>query len=53
MSNYEEWQLNCFGNILPPVEIMPSGETENGEEEIRRFQEWTELQNELYFETFN
>lgn len=43
MSNYEEWQLSCFGNILPNPNIEIE---EPGEEEARRFQEWNELQHE-------
>lgn len=44
MTNYEEWQLNCFGNILPDPNIEIE---EPGQAEAERFQEWNELQREL------
>lgn len=50
MSNYELFQLDRYGDVLPPVEVMPSGECENGEEERQRFQEWSQLQNDLQME---
>lgn len=50
MSNYELWQLDAYGNVLPPVEVTPSGECENGEEEKQRFQEWCQLQADIELE---
>lgn len=50
MSNYELFQLDRYGDVLPPVEVTPSGECENGEEERQRFQEWSQLQNDLQME---
>lgn len=50
MSNYELWQIDKYGDILPPVEVTPKGECENREEELQRFQEWMELQNDLQME---
>lgn len=58
MSNYEQWQVDNYGNVLPPVEVMPSGECENKEEELQRFKEWQQLQEDIelekaeYYETY-
>lgn len=46
-SNYQQYQENRFENPLPPVEVEPDGTCENGVEELERFQEWVELQNEI------
>lgn len=46
MTNYQQYQLEHYGNILPEPELMPSGQTEAAEEEIRRSAEWVQLQSE-------
>lgn len=43
MTNYEEWQLNCYGNILPDPNIEIE---EPGEDEARRFESWTNNEHE-------
>lgn len=50
MSNYELWQLDAYGNVLSPVEVMPAGECENKEEELQRFSEWSQLQADIELE---
>lgn len=46
LSNYEFFQLERFGNILPEPVINPDGELEAGKEEADRFAEWTHNQEE-------
>lgn len=42
LNNYQERQLNKYGNILPEPIILPDGtcELENGQEDADRFSEW-------------
>lgn len=47
MTNYEAFQLDRYGDILPEPVVLPSGEIEGTNEEINRSVEWTELQAEL------
>lgn len=47
MSNYDLWQMERFGDILPEPIVLPSGEIEGSNEEINRSAEWVELQAEL------
>lgn len=48
---YSRFQLEKYGNILPPVDTLPKGEEiEAGENEKQRFAEWTNynVQQELF-----
>lgn len=47
MSNYEAWQEENYGNVLPEPIVLPSGEVEGKNEEIDRMGEWMQLQAEL------
>lgn len=48
MTNYEQFQIERYGNILPEPVIMPDGELlENGKDEMERFAEWNALHEEL------
>jgi hypothetical protein len=44
LTNYDAWQLEKHGNILPSPVVLPSGEIENGHEGIQRHAEWVEQQ---------
>ena len=46
LTNYEQWQLDRFGDILPEPIVLPSGDVEGKNEELNRFSEWVELQAE-------
>lgn len=46
LTNYEQFQLERYGNILPPVTIYPKGVTDNNEQEIERESRWVEQQAE-------
>lgn len=44
LSNYQQWQQNKYGNILPEPEFLPNGEVfENDLEEINRMTEWAAM----------
>lgn len=47
LTNYQNWQLEAKGNILPEPVIYPSGQMEGGEDDARRFAEWIELQSQI------
>ncbi len=50
-TNYEQWQLEKYGNVVAPVECTPDGELfESGIEEINRLAEWTNEQAERQLE---
>jgi hypothetical protein len=46
-TNYDQWQLEKYGNVLSQVEVTPDGSCENGEDELRRQQEWVSMHEEL------
>lgn len=46
LTNYQQWQADCFGDILPEPTVLPSGDVEGKNEELNRFSEWVELQAE-------
>lgn len=50
MTNYEQWQLEKYGDILPEPGIQPDGHTEASQQELERMAEWVNLQhaNQLY-----
>mgnify|MGYP003523862183 FL=1 len=50
LTNYEQWQLTRYGNILRTLHTLPDGSCENNEDEIRRQAEWVERQadNEIH-----
>lgn len=51
LTNYEHFQLEKYGNILPTPESTPEGDLyESGIEELNRLAEWTNAQaeQELY-----
>ena len=47
LTNYEQFQLERYGDILPSIEVMPDGACENGIDDLRRFETWYELQSQL------
>jgi hypothetical protein len=47
LTNYQQWQLENKGDILPTPIVLPSGEVEGKNEEISRFDEWMHMQAEL------
>lgn len=53
MTNYEQFQLERFDNILPEPIVLPSGEVEGTNEEIRRSDEWVQLQAELQLHDYD
>jgi hypothetical protein len=47
LTNYEQWQLDRYGDILPSPGVRFSEEEfENRQEEIEREAEWVEMQAE-------
>lgn len=46
LTNYQEWQLARYKNILPEPVVLPSGQIEGTNEEIDRSAEWVEMQAE-------
>lgn len=49
--NYEAWQLEKYGNILPPTNITPAKEHEEvKEEDYEREAEWCNEQAERQME---
>ena len=47
LDNYQQFQLNKYGNILPTPEATPDGDLfESGIEELNRLAEWTNAQAE-------
>lgn len=47
LTNYEEFQLVKYGNILPDLNVMQDGSCHNSDEELNRSAEWTSRQHEL------
>jgi len=49
LSNYEQWQQDRFGSILPDANKLPRNEqcSDDAYEERERFQEWVNEQREL------
>ena len=44
-TNYDLWQQERYGNVVPPVQVTPEGDLfESGIEEIERMAEWIEEQ---------
>lgn len=47
LTNYEQFQLEKYGNVLPTPEATPEGDLyESGLEELDRLAEWTNAQAE-------
>lgn len=47
LTNYEQWQLEKYGNILPTPEATSDGELyESGIEELNRLADWMDYQTE-------
>lgn len=47
LTNYDQFQLEKYGNILPTPEATPEGDLfESGIEELNRLAEWTNAQAE-------
>ena len=47
LDNYESFQLEKYGNIIPSIESTPEGELyESGLESIERLAQWIEVQTE-------
>jgi hypothetical protein len=47
-TNYDRWQEERFGNVIPPIEVTPAGDLfESGIEELNRMAEWINLQADL------
>lgn len=47
LTNYEQFQLEKYGNVLPTPEATPEGDLfESGIEELNRLAEWTNAQAE-------
>jgi hypothetical protein len=41
LTNYQQWELERYGNVLPDVSATPEDELyESGIEELDRFAEW-------------
>jgi hypothetical protein len=51
LDNYQQWQLEHYGNVVPPIEVNPDGELfESGIEELNRMAEYMELNAALQLE---
>lgn len=47
LTNYEQFQLEKYGNVLPTPEATPEGDLyESGLEELDRLSEWINAQSE-------
>lgn len=46
LTNFQEWQLSRYGNVLDMPEINPDGELESGKEDLDRLAEWIHQQSE-------
>lgn len=47
LDNFERWQLEKYGNILPSGKTLPDAELfETGIEELNRLAEWIDMQAE-------
>lgn len=47
LTNYEQFQLEKYGNVLPTPEATPEGDLfESGIDELNRLAEWTNAQAE-------
>ena len=50
-TNYENWQLEKYGNVIGTIESTPDGELfESGIEELNRLAEWMSEQAERQLE---
>lgn len=48
LTNYDQWQQERFGNIIPPIQVTPEGDLfESGIEEINRMAEYMNMNAEL------
>ena len=48
LTNFDHWQLERFGDILPSLQITPEGDLfESGIEELNRMAEYMERNAEL------
>lgn len=50
LTNYQEWQLHCYGNVLPDPNIEVD---EPGQAEAERFTEWCEMQAEFQLHNYD
>lgn len=50
LTNYELWQLERYGNILPTPYLEIE---ETNERDAERFSEWCEMQSELQLHDFD
>lgn len=47
LTNYEQFQMERYGNVLAPIESTPEGELfESGIDELNRWAEYMEMQAE-------
>lgn len=47
LTNYQQWQLEKYGNIIPDINVTPEGDLyESGLEELDRLAEWINAQAE-------
>lgn len=53
LTNYQQYQLDNYGDILPEPVVLPSGEIEGTNQEIDRSIEWMELQHQLELHDFD
>ena len=50
-TNYENWQLEKYGNVIGSIETTPDGDLfESGIEELNRLAEWMNEQAERQLE---
>lgn len=47
LDNYDLWQLETYGNVIPHANVMPDGSCEAKENEIERSAAWVSLQHEM------
>jgi hypothetical protein len=52
LTNYQLFQAERYGNILPEPIINPDGYCEAGMEEMERSAEWCLMQSELQLEQY-
>lgn len=47
LTNYEQWQLEKYGNVLKDYSHGEDGTLQANEDELRRLEEWVYQQEEL------